>query len=61
MTLEFQLRGLIVGVRIKTILYCHSVVYVDLTVGTLKITDRQETETQLLAQGAGQSDGPFAL
>ncbi len=26
----------------------------DLTVGTLKITDRQETETQLLAQGAGQ-------
>lgn len=26
----------------------------DLTVGTLKITDRQETEMQLLAQGAGR-------
>ena len=32
---------------------CHSL-FIDLTVGTLKITDRQETETQLLAQGAGK-------
>ena len=46
-------------VAIKTFLYeswlfiAFLILCSDLTVGTLKITDRQETETQLLAQGAG--------
>lgn len=34
---------------------CYVLLHLDLTVGTLKITDRQETEAQLLAQGAGMN------